>query len=142
VTRHLGGLLVGLEIAAVDRQEGDALVLGQPRVRANGPVSGFGVLAGLILSQHPCVLKQRLGRDVERVSDRTQDVQRGLVQATLDLAEIRVGDLGQRRELAKREVRQLALSADEAPKRVLGSFTLRIVSMVVVTRGRAGQGAA
>jgi len=69
-------------------------------------------------------------------------VQRGLVQATLDLAEIRVGDLGQRRELAKREVRQLALSADEAPKRVLGSFTLRIVSMVVVTRGRAGQGAA
>jgi hypothetical protein len=63
------------------------------------------------------------------------------VQAALDLAEIRIRDLGQRRELAKREVRQLALSADEAPKRILGSFTLRVISMVVATLGRAGQGA-
>src|SRR6185312_2694754 len=46
---------------------------------------------------------------------------RGLVQAPLDLAEVRIGQAGQLGELAERQVGTLALLADEGAER----FSLR-----------------
>ena len=54
-------------------------------------------------------------RNLQRIGDILQDVGGGTVQPPLDLAEIRVGDLGQGGQLPERQVRDLALYEGRAP---------------------------
>jgi hypothetical protein len=58
--------------------------------------------------------EQGLRGHVERVGQQPQDAHRRLVQAALDLAQVRVREAGQLRKLAERQVRQLSLAMDEA----------------------------
>src|SRR4051812_17376006 len=84
--------------APVDAEQGEALRLGQPGVLLDG---GFRVLPGGLDESRAD--EERGERDLERVGDGGQDPQGGFVQAALELAEVRVGDLGALRELAQRE---------------------------------------
>ena len=60
---------------------------------------------------------QRLGRELEVVGDRVQDLLGRLAQPALDLRQVRVGDADEVRQLAHRELLQLALAADVLAQR-------------------------
>src|SRR5947209_11206753 len=105
-----------LNEAAVHPEQSFALGLGEARVVADAGV-GIGLLTGGDIVSHssgPTGLCQQLvGGQPERIRDGPQHRQRGLVQATLDLAEVGVGNPGQGCHLAQRQVGQLPLGSDE-----------------------------
>src|SRR6266702_1278746 len=94
-------------LAADIRREQAALL----RARA-----ATGVLAGLAsgMFQQAGLGEQAFRGHVERVGQQPQHPHRRLVQAALDLAQVRVGEAGQLGELTERQVGQLALAPDEA----------------------------
>src|ERR1022692_2080296 len=67
--------------------------------------------------QQPGLGQQRLGGDVQRRSSDLDDAHRWLVQATFDLAQVRVRQPGLLGQLAQREIGQLPPSADEFARR-------------------------
>jgi hypothetical protein len=113
-----GGRSAGAAVAdhgPVDVDQGLFLVVGQDRVGADGrldrgPGGGRALLAVL---EQPGLDQQGLGREVEGVGDRLEHPDRRLVQAPLQLAQVRVGDLGHLGQLPQRQVGQLALGPDE-----------------------------
>ena len=116
------------EHAAVDGDQGRLLlvaeafvgadrVLGRRRFRGVA-VRGFARGAGGHLVDEAGLGHQRLRGDVERVGDLLEHAHRGLVQAALDLAEVRVRQVGQLRELAQGQVGHPALGADEGAERL------------------------
>jgi hypothetical protein len=48
------------------------------------------LIACTVVIDEPCMLKEGFRRNVQRIGDRAQDVQRGPVEAALDLAQIGV----------------------------------------------------
>src|SRR3712207_5768626 len=95
---------------AVDAHQRLLLVLVQVRVAQDlaDEVGGAGALL-----QDPGPDVQRLRRDLQRPGDLLEDLGRRLPQAPLDLAEVRVGDAGELRQLAQAEVADPPLLADE-----------------------------
>jgi hypothetical protein len=68
-----------------------------------------------------------LYRDFERVGKGVQDPNRGLVKSSLDLAEVRVRDVGHAGHLSQRELGVLPLLTNESPegtRRYLALLTL------------------
>ena len=76
------------------------------------------VASVLLPMQQACLGQQCLGGDVQRIGDQPDDPDRRLMQAALDLAEIRVGQLRALGQLPQGEVGQLALVADEGAERL------------------------
>jgi hypothetical protein len=109
-------LLVAEALVGADRVLGlrDVLLIGRRPVRVRAGGGDRVDQAGLG--------EQRLGRDVERVGDRLEHAHRGLMQAPLDLAEVGIGQAGQLRELAERQVGPLALLPDEDAERLALRF--------------------
>src|SRR6266550_2630996 len=111
--------------AAVDGEEGLLLAVGEGRVEADRclggrRLQGLAVLPGVLGSVRFRALEQaglgeqRLRRDVERGRDRAQHANGGFVEAALDLAEVRVGHLGEFCHLPQGEIGEPPLGADEA----------------------------
>src|SRR5439155_23970701 len=71
------------------------------------------VVVALALLQDSGPHVERLGRDAQRLGDLLEDLGRRLPQATLDLAQVRVGDPGLLRELPQRQPGHAPLLADE-----------------------------
>jgi adenylate kinase len=126
IESRLAGLLGAVDHAPVDGDERRLLIVAQPLVgrdRGLGPLVAAG-LSGVrgrgVRSSGPGhrvdqarLRQQGLGGQVEPVRDRLEHAHRRLVQAALDLAQIRVGQAGPLGQLAQRQVGQLALRADE-----------------------------
>src|ERR1700734_1779883 len=114
--------LCGPGHAAVDGKKGGALFVGETLIDAYGVLgSRRGGLIRCIA--HGRVDEARLGEqrfrgNVEGVRNGFKHPHRRLVQATLNLAQVRVGQAGQLRELAQRQVGHLALGTDEGAKRL------------------------
>ena len=118
------------EHAAVDGDQGRLLFLAEAFVGADRILGRRGRLrAGACFRNPACRVgrdlvdeaglgHQRLRGNVERVGDLLEHAHRGLVQAALDLAEVRVRQVGQFRELAQGQVGHPALSADEGAERL------------------------
>ncbi len=91
------GLVLGLE-RCVNLKQRRALALGD---RA---ISGYRCRDGVIssaLREDAGLHIQGLGGDTQALGDTAEDLGTGLAQATLDLTEVRVGDVGGLRELAQ-----------------------------------------
>src|SRR5579863_6081644 len=123
------GLGAGLaEHAAVDGDQGRLLLRAEAFVRADRVLGRRGLgdvvsLVGADLARRHLVDQaglghQRLRGQVERVGDLLEHAHRRLVQAALDLAEVRVREVGQLRELAQRQVGHPALGPDEGAERL------------------------
>src|SRR5580704_462358 len=157
----LGGLgSAGLaEHAAVDGDQGRLLLLAEPFVGADRVLGRRGGLRGGLraaavarrvggdLVDEAGLGHQRLRGHVERVGELLEHAHRGLVQAALDLAEVRVRQVGQLRELAQGQVGHPALGADKGAKRLpLGLPWIRHSHLLVLanysTRQRRDSGAA
>src|SRR5690242_17392387 len=103
----------GLLVVAEARVGGDSL-LGAPGVRLVG-VRGLGGPDGHRVDQAG-LGEERFRGNVERAGECLEHADGRLVQAPLDLAEVRVGQAGQLGELAERQVGALALLTDEGAK--------------------------
>jgi len=140
------------EHAAVDRDQGGLLLPGETSVRADrvlgqrGARLGLAGVGGRRAGGHRVdqagLGEQRLRRHVERVGDGLEHPDRGLVQAALDLAQVRVGQVGQLRELAERQVGHPALAADEGaerlPLRLPGVLHGHLLVVQTIVRGSSG----
>src|SRR5579863_1478767 len=127
--------------APVDPDDRFLLVGRQPGIQLDGMldavmalVAAFGIVQQSRLGIH------RRRRDVERVGNALEHVGRGLVKPPLNLAEIWIGDLGDFRQLAHREIRKLALAANEvaeAPPRSARAGFFVVRHLPVSTAARA-----
>jgi hypothetical protein len=98
---HLLAVTVG--VAAVHRDQGLLLGLGQSGVgvdRLLRRTVGTGCPGGTVV-EHARFRQQRGGRHAERLPDGLQHLERGLVQAPLDLAQVRVRHRRQGGQLAQ-----------------------------------------
>jgi hypothetical protein len=80
-------------------------------------VGGGSGLAGYGVDQAR-LRHQRLRGDVQGIGDGLEHADRGLVQAPLDLAQVRVGQAGHLGQLPQRQISPLALLADEGAERL------------------------
>ena len=85
-------------------------------IAASVPALAFSSVA--LVVEQAGLLEDRLGRDLECLGELLEHPHRRGVQATLELAQVRVRDLRPRRKLAKRELRELALRPDVLAERL------------------------
>src|SRR6266702_2352928 len=108
------------EHAPVHREQRGLLLVVEPGIGTDHRLprarAATAVLAGLAsgMLQQAGLGEQAFRGHVERVGQQPQHPHRRLVQAALDLAQVRVGEAGQLGELTERQVGQLALAPDEA----------------------------
>jgi hypothetical protein len=100
----------------IDLEQRATLPSIEPLVLADrGPHAGrLVLLRGIWYSG---LLIERVGRDVEIARDLREHLLGGLAETTLDLRHVGVRDADHARELPHRELRQLALTADDLPER-------------------------
>src|ERR1041384_597905 len=103
--------------APVNLDQGAFLLGRQASVQLDRPLDVGRVRRCRAIEQADLV-EQAFGGNLQAVGDRLQDFGRRLVNAALDLREVRVGHLGDLRQLAQRQVCEPALRADELTERL------------------------
>ena len=112
---------VGLpDHGTVDRQQGRLLGARQQGVRPDRQIPSSSRAGRFGLVEAGDLGQQGVGRQVERFGDGADDCYRRLMQTSLDLAQVRVGDAGQLGQLPQGELGQLALRSEIGAEAAVG----------------------